>query len=89
MTQPARRVAYEDEPHYLMCLREYIIPGVVFVAMVYYLAVHVLAPMRRIVRPTRRSAEEVVAAQDGGEDASSDGTATTPEAAGTAEKKNA
>lgn len=63
---------YEGEPYWMMCLREYFIPGVVFIAMLYYLIAHVFLPMRRITRSTRPSPEEVASAQDGGEAASSD-----------------
>ncbi|KAG5502311.1 hypothetical protein GH5_05286 [Leishmania sp. Ghana 2012 LV757] len=65
-------LAYEDEPYWIMCLREYLIPGVVFTVMFYYLSVHVLMPMRRIYRPTRRTPEVLAGAEDGGEAASSD-----------------
>lgn len=53
---------YEDEPYWSMCLREYVIPAVVFALLVYYLAFHVLLPLRHMNRPTRQTGEELTAA---------------------------
>jgi hypothetical protein len=62
MSSDRSRYAYEDEPYGLMCLREYVIPAVVFVLLAYYLVFHVLLPMRHVNRPTRRSEEALIAA---------------------------
>ncbi|KAG5476843.1 hypothetical protein CUR178_04029 [Leishmania enriettii] len=72
MPQRTSALAYEDEPYWIMCLREYLIPGVVFTIMFYYLSVHVLMPMRRIYRSACRNPEVLAGAEDGGEAASSD-----------------
>ncbi|KAG5476555.1 hypothetical protein LSCM1_04270 [Leishmania martiniquensis] len=65
-------LAYEGEPHWVMCLREYVIPGAVFTVMLYYLSVHVLMPMRRLIRCNHRPSGVLAGAEDGGEAASSD-----------------
>lgn len=62
MTSNRSLYAYEDEPYWAMCLREYVIPTIVFASLAYYLVFRVLLPMRRIERPTRRMEEEVAAA---------------------------
>lgn len=76
--------AYEDEPFWSMCLREYVIPSAVFILLAYYLLFRVLLPMRRINRPTRQTEEEVaatdaaaVAAKITARDASAEAAPTT------------
>lgn len=78
MTGRTSGLVREDEPHWMMCLREYVIPSLVFIAMLYYLIAHVFIPMRRISRSTFQSSEEVLDAHNGGEAASSDGVLATP-----------
>ncbi|KPI88883.1 hypothetical protein ABL78_2000 [Leptomonas seymouri] len=76
--------AYEDEPYWTMCAREYVIPAFVFVSLAYYLVFHVLWPMRHINRPTRRTETEVLAAEA---NSVSDGCTHAPEAPSMDEKK--
>lgn len=87
---PSSSLAYEDEPHWAMVLREYVIPGAVFAGMLYYLLLHVLLPMRRLNRPTRQAAPTVTTSEDGGEAPSSDPEAvrTSATPAASAARKN-
>ncbi|KAG5502035.1 hypothetical protein JKF63_04312 [Porcisia hertigi] len=78
MSSHTADLAYQDEPHWLMCLREYCIPAVVFVAMLYYLMVHVCMPMRRLKGLTREFCEEKTSAQDDSGVANGDDRTSTP-----------
>lgn len=53
-----------DEPYWVWCVREYVVPSFVFSFMVYYLVRKVLLPLRHLRGVTRRSAEEITAAHE-------------------------
>lgn len=72
-------LAYEDEPLWSAYAREYVFPGLMFAAMMYFLLMHVAVPMWHVGLPTRRPAESFVAQQaehrEADESASADSTA--------------
>jgi len=59
-----RLSAAVDEPYWVWCTRECVIPSVVFAAMLFYLVTKVLVPFRQLRNVTRQSAEDFMASED-------------------------